>query len=112
MKRLFLFLILAASVSGAQTLDDARLAHNATSCEALGLATTCTDAEAAAAWSAANGAVARPVERQVLDGAEWDYLTGRNGGSYRNHGDHGSNYSRCFRRGNRRNSYVHCICHD
>ena len=66
MKRLAIALILAASFSGAQTLDDARIAHNATSCEALGLPTTCTDADAAAAWSAANGAAVRPVERQVF----------------------------------------------
>lgn len=66
MKRLFLFLILAASVTGAQTLDDARLAHNATTCEAFGLDVKCTDAEASAAWTAANGAAARPVERQVF----------------------------------------------
>lgn len=67
MKRLFLFLVLAATVSGAQTLDDARLAHNATSCEALSLAVNCTDAQMETAWvSAGYAAGTRPVERQVF----------------------------------------------
>lgn len=58
--------ILAAAHVGSQTLDDARVAHNATTCEALALDAKCTDAAAAAAWAAANGAATRPVERQVF----------------------------------------------
>lgn len=59
-------LISAAAVVGSQTLDDARLAHNATSCEALNLPITCTDVQVAAAWDTANPRVTRPIERQVF----------------------------------------------
>ena len=67
MKRLIVVLLLVASSMSAQTLDDARLAHNATSCEALSLAVNCTDAQMETAWVAAGYAAGtRPVDRQVF----------------------------------------------
>lgn len=66
MRKLLVLILVVSSSARAQTLDEARLAHNGTACDALGLATACTDAEASAAWSAANGATPRPIERQVF----------------------------------------------